>query len=78
MQMKRKKSHAAWTAMLAVAALLFFLPLSVLFSMAYLETFSGELLAPKMSSFEWIEKYGQPFGSIVKPLAEVVRTIAGG
>ncbi|MBN1442769.1 MAG: helix-turn-helix domain-containing protein [Planctomycetes bacterium] len=78
MQMKRKKSHAAWTALLAIAALLFFLPLSVLFSMAYLETFSGEMLSERMSSFQWIEKYGEPFAGIVKPLADLVRTIAGG
>lgn len=73
MQMKRRKSHAAWTAILAVSALILLLPLSVLLSTAFVEAYPSELqgASAKVESFQWIQVYGGDIFSknIVEPIA---------
>jgi excisionase family DNA binding protein len=66
MQMKRKKSHAPWTAVLVVTGLLFLLPLGVLLSLAYWETIPDkDVVSRTGDTYEWIEKY-----NVLRPAVE--------
>ena len=80
MQMKRRKSHAVWTTLIAVAALLLFLPLSILLTTIFMETFSPEVVEAEVESYKWIEEYGGRFfrENIVMHLASLFRTMIGG
>jgi hypothetical protein len=64
MQMKRKESHAPWTAGLAVTALIMLLPLSILTSVIYRESMPVTPKDPKTKSFAWIESANFPRGFI--------------
>jgi hypothetical protein len=65
MQMKRKKSHAPWTAVLVVTGLLFLLPLGVLLSLAYWETIPDkEVVSQTETTYEWIKKYNVLQGGV--------------
>ena len=75
MQMKRKKSHAAWTAILAVTALVLLLPLSVTTSIIYTaNTDSGAGIAEEQrdASFSWVKKYNFLNGA-VESVADMFR-----
>jgi len=70
MQMKRKKSHAAWTAVLAVATLLLFLPFAVTLSVIYSNAGGAEGLGERN---QWISEWGEPCKGVVDALADLLR-----
>ena len=75
MQMKKRKSHAGWTAVLALAGLLMLAPLAVLLSTVYLEDLRvGAIEKDKgRAQHEWIQTYGGAFRGAVGAFADVFR-----
>jgi excisionase family DNA binding protein len=72
MQMKRRKSHAAWTAMLALGTLLMLVPLAVLLSTVYIDLRVGEIAADEgRAQHDWIKKYGGYLRGAVDGLADL-------
>jgi excisionase family DNA binding protein len=73
MQMKRRKSHAAWTAVLAVAALVMLVPCAVLLSTVYIDDLRvSEVQADEgRAQLKWIKDYGEPFKGAVGSFADL-------
>ena len=66
MQMKRKRSHAAWTVILALSALLLFLPLAVLLTALY----KGG--GATSGNANWINDWGEPLKGVVSSIADLI------
>jgi excisionase family DNA binding protein len=66
MQMKRKKSHAVWTGLLAASALILLVPLGVLLSMVYMENATADA-----DTYKWIGTYGKYFQTPVDWLSSL-------
>ena len=73
MQMKRRKSHAGWTAILALGGLLMLVPLAVLLSTVYIEDLRiGDIGDDKgRATHAWIEEYGGILRGAVDGLADL-------
>ncbi len=73
MQMKRRKSHAGWTAILALGGLLMLVPLAVLLSTVYIEDLRiGDIGDDKgRATHAWIDEYGGSLRGAVDWLADL-------
>lgn len=73
MQMKRKQSNAAWTAVLAVAGLLLLLPLGVMTNLMFLHSADAKEGMPAKGSYSWITEF--PASDLVHSLVTGVADI---
>ena len=72
MQMKRKKSHALWTAGLAISSLLLLLPLGILTNMIFVSSAEGPGVTAAKESYGWISEYNVLDG-VVEGIADMFR-----
>jgi hypothetical protein len=73
MQMKRKRSHAAWTAVLALAALLLILPVGITTHLLFAHSPQmAEGATPTPSTYSWIQEYNF-LGGVVESIADIFR-----
>jgi excisionase family DNA binding protein len=72
MQMKRKQSHAKWTAVLAVSAIVLLLPLGVLTTIVYGSSPESPTGVPPEASSAWIRDFNFLDGAI-KWIADLFR-----
>jgi len=78
MQLKKRKSHAAWTVLLSLAALSLLVPVAVMIAIIYNEGLTNDrgqyLEAKTVHKQEWIEKYAGEDGK--KGVRKMVHDIA--
>ena len=73
MTMRKKKSHAGWTSVLAIGGLLMLIPLAVLLSTVRLDDLQmGDVVnSQDNAKQEWIHEYGEYFKGMIGSLADM-------